>query len=195
MSDPPTPEPGQKWVRHNTHYTILAVTDDTVTMQTGPNNHTVEETYERFTEEAAAGRAVLHPDCDHCGLPTDPDEARDGPLHYECWFEHATVRERCEAEVDRPGSNRIAAEALRADTNPRDHLLDLIGNPARNFHDRTDAEHLLSGAIPVSDLLDATARCPTCREEEYFDIHPTTGAVHCHCGEQLKPPDSEEPAH
>jgi hypothetical protein len=189
MTTQTSPAPGQKWVRLHRHYTILAVEDGIVTMQTGAQNQTVKETVTRFTEEAQAGRAVHHPECDYCGLPVDPAEGEPGPLHYECWFQHATVQERCEAEADRPGGFRsMAAEALRAD-DPRGHLLDVIGDPARSLHDRNDAEHFLTYAVSTSEILDAQVRCPNCREGEAFQMDPATGAVHCHCGELLKEAD------
>ncbi len=183
------PEPGQKWVWRYTHYTILDVDSGVVTMQDGLIDQKVEETVTRFVEEAEAGRAVHHPNCTNCGLPVDPDEGRDGPLHYECWFEQATVRERCEAETDRSGGDRMAAEALRSD-DPRAHLLNVAGDPARTLHDRTDAENLLSGAVETSELLDAVIRCPSCLEGEAFEMNPYTGAVLCHCGELLKAADT-----
>lgn len=182
------PEPGQTWVRLHTTYEVLDVTDGIVSMEDRKYQQTVEETIERFTAEVEAGRAVYHPACSNCGLPVDPEDGKTGPLHYECWFEQADVTDRCEAEVERPGANRLAAEALRAD-NPKEHLLTVIGDPVRTLHDRIDAEHLLSGAISTRELLDAQVRCPVCGEGEVFEIDPPTGAVHCHCGELLKGPD------
>lgn len=179
------PEPGQKWVRLNVSYEILDVEDSVVTMRDCRYKRTVEETVERFRDEVEAGRAVHHPQCENCGLPIDPDEKRPGPLHYDCWFETATVHERCEAETARPGGNMMAAEALRSD-DPRAHLLSVIGNPARTFHDRTDAENLLAGAVSTRELIEASVRCPNCREGEAFEMDPQTGAVRCHCGELLK---------
>ena len=179
------PEPGQKWVRCHMSYEILEVEDGIVTMCDRFDKTTVEETVKRFREEIKAGRAVHHPECEHCGLTVDPKEARSGPLHYGCWFQNATVQERCEAEVEQPGGNLMAAEALRSD-NPQEYLLNIIGNPARSLHDRTEAENLLTRAISTSEIIDAMIRCPNCLEGEAFEMNPTTGAVHCHCGELLK---------
>jgi hypothetical protein len=189
MTSTPRPEPNQKWARNHWTYIILDVSEETVTMREGLTKRTVEETRQRFDEEVAAGRAVLHPECTYCGLPVDPDEGRDGPLHYECWFEQASVRERCDAEADRAAGNRLATEALRSETSPRDHLLAVIGDPARTLHDRNDAELLLASAVSTREVLDAQVRCPSCREGEVFPMDPATGEVRCHCGEMLKPAD------
>lgn len=187
MTDNVTPEAGQKWVRLHMSYEILEVEDKTVRMKDHYNN-TVEETLDRFQEEVEAGRAVHHPPCENCQLPVDPETGRSGPLHYGCWFERASVRERCESEVNHSGGSVMAAEALRSD-NAKEHLLSVVGDPARTLHDRIDAENLLSGAVPTSELLDATVRCPNCLEGEVFNMDPHTGAVRCHCGVLLKPAD------
>lgn len=153
----------------------------------GGQSREVSETLERFEEEVAAGRAVLHPECPNCGLPGDPEETVDG-MHYGCWLEGAGVRERCVAESER--HNRLASEALRADAPAEEHLLDVVGDPARPLHDRNDAQVLLSGAVPTRELLDALAECPECGEGEVFPMDPATGEVTCHCGVVMREADA-----
>ena len=195
MTTATDPEPGQKWVRYHRSYEILDVSDGIVTMhdRSRPESYPqpVEETLERFREEAEAGRLVLHLTCENCGLWIDPEEVWEGPLHYECWFEQATVRERCEAETNRAGGDIIASEALRSG-DPREHLLGVIGDPARSFHDRVDAENFLTHAVSTREIIDASVRCSNCLEGEAFEMNPTTGEVRCHCGELLKEADDAE---
>lgn len=191
MTAQTNPESGQKWVRCHQHYEVVAVEDGIVKMSKtyAGSELIVEETLTRFQEEVEAGRAVHHLECIYCGLTVNPDNAAEEALHYRCWFQNASVKERCEAEVNRVGGNRLASEALRADEDPREHLLKVIGDPARTFHDRTDAENLLTHAVSVKEISDASVLCPNCREGEAFEMDPTTGAVHCHCGELLQEAD------
>lgn len=191
---PEAPAPGTKVVRLHEVYHVAEVGEDEVRLrrQYAGQEQEVLETRQRFDAERQAGRAVVHPDCTHCGLPVDPAEAEAGPRHYECWFQHATVAERCEAEVDRPAGNRLASEALRADSSPRAHLLAVVGDPARSLHDRNDAEALLTHAVETATLLEALAECPECGEGEVFHVDPETGAVSCHCGTQMQPPEVGE---
>jgi len=178
------PAVGEEYVRLHRSYRVVGVGDGAVRMEdrSVKNHPVVEETLERFREEVEAGRAAHRPDCDHCGLPVDPADARsDGgsdALHPGCWFHRATVAERCDDD-----GGPVASEALRSG-DPRGHLLDVIGDPARTFHDRIDAENLLSGAVPSGELLDAMFRCPNCGNGEQFRVDPD-GTVSCGCGEAV----------
>lgn len=189
---PVTIDVGQKWIRNGIAYRVVGVEDGMVVMHDTTYKEEpyriATETIERFVEEAMAGRAVLHPFCEQCGFPVDPEEGEPGPVHYECWFQQASVRERVEAESKRYGGGPMASEALTTD-DPVEFLLDVIGDPARSFHDRCEADNLLSLAVDTATLVDAWFRCPTCLEGEAFEMDPATGAVHCHCGERLKPAD------
>ena len=183
------PAPGTKVVRLLQVYRVQEVGEDEVrlTTQHAGREQEVTETRRRFDRDLAEGVAVVHPDCTHCGLPVDPAEGEDGPLHYECWFQQASVAERCAAEVERPGGNHLAAEALRADSSPRSDLLEVVGDPARTLHDRNDAEALLTHAVDTGTLVEALVRCPECLEGEVFEMNSATGAVTCHCGHPMKP--------
>jgi hypothetical protein len=158
-----------------------------------PDGPPVYETLERFRGEAEAGRAVLHPECDYCGLPVDPDEARSGfgfdALHDQCWYEHAGIGDRI--EWHRSGGARgtlIASEAAREE-DPEAFLLDVIGDPARSYHDRIDAEQILEGNVSTRTLVESWFRCPNCREGEQFPMDPE-GSITCHCGEVLREADA-----
>lgn len=187
-----TPKAGQEWVRASTYYTIQTVEDGRVTMRVRSKNRTVEEPLTRFRDAVANGTLVLHPECDYCSLSIRPDEVRSNDeydhLHEGCWYQHASVRERCEYDVETAGGSMMAAEALRSD-DPKEHLLGVIGNPARTQWERTEAEMLLSNAVSNRELIDAQVSCPNCREGETFDMKPETGDVYCHCGELLQHED------
>lgn len=194
------PEPGTKLVRLGRVYHVVAVGEDEVRLRRlyAGAGQEVTETRQRFDRDLAEGVAVVHPDCAYCGLPVDPAEAEDGasvgltgPVHYGCWYQHASVAERCQAEVEQPGGNRMASEALRADEAPQEYLLGVLGDPARSLHDRTDAEMLLTYAVDTSTIIDAQVQCPECLEGEVFHMDPSTGAVSCHCGHPMKPGDDE----
>ena len=165
------------------------MSEGTVKMKDGISKRVNEETLTKFFKEAKDGNITHHPECTHCGLSVDPDEAKGGPLHYGCWFENASVQERCETEAERGVGNRIASEAINSSEDPRQYLFDLIGNPVRSLHDRNDARHLLNHAVPSDKIIEAAVRCPQCREGETFEIDPGTGEVHCHCGKLLKSSD------
>jgi hypothetical protein len=187
-----TPEAGQEWVRDYLPYTIKSVEDGLVKMRIRSKKLDVEETLTRFREEVADGNLVHHPTCDYCRLPIRPEELRSNDeydhLHEGCWYQHASVRDRCEYDVATAGGSMMAAEALRAD-DPQAHLLGVLGNPARTLHERNDAEALLTHAVSVQELLDAEVRCPNCKEGEVFEMDPDTGDVYCHCGELLQRDD------
>lgn len=188
-----TVEHGQKWVRLNSVYTVRSVEDGIVEMAAGchADDCLVTETLQRFKSEVANGRAIRHHPCEACGFPVDPDTARERTLHYQCWFHDATVHQRCTADAARDSGSTLASEALRAEPDARAHLLAVVGDPARTLGDRIAAEALLSRAVPAAELVDAMVRCPSCSEGESFRLNPDSGAVSCHCGEQLKAADAE----
>jgi len=185
------PEPGDKYVRGIDHYRILEVDSETVRMTKtfAGQEVEVEVTRERFDEEVRDGNAVWHPECKNCGFTFNPNETHSGVeqnLHYWCWYEQASVEQRCREE-----DTFVAKQASQTD-NAKQFLLNFIGNPAKSFHNRVDAENLLIGNVETSVLIEASVTCPNCRNGEQFRIDPGSGAVSCHCGEQLKPPDNEE---
>jgi ribosomal protein S27AE len=189
-------EPGTKIVRGAHRYRLVELTDDEAVMTTRHAGAELEvtETRGRFDEELEAGRAVVHPACDHCGLPVDPDGAMSDDehdvLHEGCWFEHASVRDRCVHESTKAGwPSSMACRALAADATPAEYLLGVIGDPARSFDDRCDAEHFLTYAVDTRTIIEHQVRCPNCGEGEVFPMDPGTGEVRCHCGELMKPAD------
>jgi len=182
-------ESGQKWVHRNRVYWITRVEEEQVIMKSGMTNKEVSETITRFIEEANDGVAVLHKKCRYCGIEVNPENGHDETLHYECWFEQASVKERCKAERNRSGGNRLASEAIQSDIEPKTHLLNVIGDPSRTSQNRYDAENLLTGSVPVEEIIEASVRCPSCNEGEYFEMSPETGEVRCHCGILLQPAD------
>lgn len=195
MTDPSDIEEGTKIVRRHSVYYMQGVDGDEVCLLTryGGHKQEVTETLARFAQDLQDGTAVIHPLCAYCDLSVDPEDAIDGdcvgfdgPLHYTCWRQHATVQERCEAEAERPSGNYMASEALRADGDPTDHLLSVIGNPARGLSDRHEAEALLTHAVDTETIMEASVRCPNCYEGEAFYIDPTTGDVTCHCGQLMQ---------
>jgi len=146
----------------------------------------VEETRHRFDEEVADGSVVWHPPCRNCGLTFDPDGDHPGveiQLCYGSWYEQASVPERCEYE-----GGWLANEALRSG-DPRQYLLDFIGDPANTFHDRCDAEVILTHQVTSKEMVEAWFRCPNCREGEQFPMDPD-GSITCHCGEVLREADA-----
>lgn len=184
-----TPEIGDVYVRNHTHYTIVAVTPNAVKMtkRRGGQDITVEETRQRFEAEVAAGNAVYHPLCNNCGSVFSQSSDHPGigmGLCEACWYQQASVEERCKRE-----DSWIANEALRSD-DAKQYLLDFIGDPVNTFHDRCDAETLLSHKVETSEFLDAWFNCPNCGEGEQFPMNPD-GSIVCHCGEQLKEADEE----
>lgn len=191
MTDEPIhPTTDGLYYRGADSYCVLGVEDGVVRMERkiGDTAREVTETVERFVSEVESGRVIHHPPCAYCGLSYDPADHGDHgePLHYECWYQLASVVERCEAEADRPGGmDRLATEALRSG-DPTAFLLGVLGDPARPLYDRCDAERLLSGAVSSGEIVNAQVRCPECYEGEAFRMDPETGAVSCHCGHVLK---------
>lgn len=155
--------------------------------------HTVELDRSAFEDEISEGEAVLRPECPGCGFNLDPDdEAWNGEICDDCWWQQATVAERVEREAsDEPyhGFN-VAAEAQHSD-NPTEFLLEVLGDPARSSFDREEADLILAGAVETKRRLDAMVRCPECYEGESFEMVPETGEVRCWCGHQMKPPEAE----
>lgn len=179
------PKPGQVWVKNHTTYKILETSEDTLTLNEKSTQQTITKPRSQFLDNA-----THHQSCTNCDLPVNPNEAPQRDLHYQCWYQQATVNERCEAEHDRATGNPLATRALNADKKPKQYLLDTISDPAKSHNERLNAEELLSGTIPTVQLLKHRAKCPNCKNEEYFEIDPDTGETYCHCGETLKEPDT-----
>lgn len=146
---------------------------------------------EEFDRLVESGELVYLPPCDYCGLPMDPTDPEERPpLHYGCWYENASVAERCEAEHNRAGGYPMAGEALRTDEAPEAYLLGVIGDPGRSPFDREEAHLLLSGAVDVHTIIEAEAQCPNCLEAESWPMDPETGEVRCYCGTLMKEGDA-----
>jgi len=184
--------PGDKVMRLAERWTVVDAGDPMLLAgRTHGADDPVEVPARRFREELDSDRAEARPKCRRCGLPQDPDDGPERAVCYECWFQGADLPARAAAEIRRRGPySRMAAEAARAD-DPREHLLDAISDPVRPLHERNDAEHLLSGAVPIPELSAARARCPACSNEEQFRVDPDDGSVACPCGERLLPPEAE----
>ena len=184
--------PGDEVVRMAERWTVIEAGDPMLLAgRTHDRDDPVEVSARRFREELDSDRAEARPKCRRCGLAQNPNDGPERGICYECWFQNATLASRAATEIKRNGPySHMAAEAARAD-DPREHLLNAISDPVRPLHERSEAEHLLSGEVSIPELSAARAQCPACSNEEQFRVSPDDGSVACPCGEQLLPPEDE----